>query len=90
MIFGNFLFKKDSLGGGDIKLMFVFGLVINPLLGLFVIFLASFLALPISLLILWKRKVNLVPFGPFLVISFMFIYFTRINLDMILTFIRGF
>ena len=70
--------------------MFVFGLVINPLLGLFVIFLASFLALPISLLILWKRKVNLVPFGPFLVISFMFIYFTRINLDMILTFIRGF
>ena len=90
MIFGKFLFKKDSLGGGDIKLMFVFGLVINPLLGLFVIFLASFLALPISLLILWKRKVNLVPFGPFLVISFMFIYFTRINLDMILTFIRGF
>ena len=84
------MFKKDSLGGGDIKLMFVFGLVINPLLGLFVIFLASFLALPISLLILWKRKVNLVPFGPFLVISFMFIYFTRINLDMILTFIRGF
>ena len=90
MIFGNFLFKKDSWGGGDIKLMFVFGLVINPLLGLFVIFLASFLALPISLLILWKRKVNLVPFGPFRVISFMFIYFTRINLDMILTFIRGF
>ena len=90
MLLGNLIFKKESLGGGDIKLMFVFGLVINPLLGLFVIFLASFLALPISLLILWKRKVNLVPFGPFLVISFMFIYFTRINLDMILTFIRGF
>lgn len=90
MIIGNLLFRKESLGGGDIKLMFVFGLLINPLLGLVVIFLASILALPISLIILMLKKENLVPFGPFLLISFMFIYFTRLNLPIIIEFIKSF
>ena len=90
MLFGNLLFKKESLGGGDIKLMFVFGLLVNPLLGLVVIFIASVLALPISLVILALRKENLVPFGPFLLISFMFIYFTRLNLPIIIEFIKSF
>lgn len=89
MLIGNFLFKKESLGGGDIKLMFVVGLVLNPFLGLLVIFIASFLALPISLIILWKTKKNLVPFGPFLLTGFMFIYFTRLNMDIIIDFIKS-
>ena len=89
MLIGNFLFKKESLGGGDIKLMFVVGLVLNPFLGLLVIFIASFLALPISLIILWRTKKNLVPFGPFLLTGFMFIYFTRLNMDIIIDFIKS-
>lgn len=90
MLLGNFIFKKESLGGGDVKMMFVFGIVLNPILGLFVIFLGSLLALPVSLFILLKQKKNLVPFGPFLLISFAFIYFTRIDIPMILAFIRSF
>ena len=90
MLLGNLLFKKESLGGGDIKLMFVIGLLINPLLGLVVIFIASMLALPISLIILMLKKEKLVPFGPYLLISFMFIYFTRLNLPIIIEFIRSF
>ena len=90
MLLGNFLFKKESLGGGDIKLMFVVGLVVNPLLGLFVIFFASLYALPISLIMLKKKNINLVPFGPFLVISLLFVYFTRIDINMILEFIKNF
>ncbi len=89
MLLGNKLFKKDTLGGGDIKLMFVVGLVINPFLGIVVIFLASFIALPISLIILLKQKQNLVPFGPFLLTSFLFIFFTRINMQMIIDFIKS-
>lgn len=88
MIIGNFLFKKESLGGGDIKMMFVFGVVLNPLLGLIVIFLGSLLALPVSLFILIKKHENLVPFGPFLLISFAFIFFTGINFNMIVDFIK--
>ena len=84
MLIGNFLFKKESLGGGDIKLMFVIGLVVSPLLGLFVIFFGSLFALPVSLLILWKKKTKLIPFGPFLLIAFLFIYFTKLDTHMIL------
>ena len=90
MIIGDFIFKKESLGGGDIKMMFVFGLIVNPFLGFVVLFIASFLALPVSLLILSKKKNNLVPFGPFLLISFMFIYFTQIDIHMIFKLLSGF
>ena len=90
MLLGNYLFKKESLGGGDIKLMFVVGIVLHPFLGLFVIFLASVIALPISLIMLWRSKKNLVPFGPFLLIAFMLIYFTRLDMETIVEFIRTF
>lgn len=90
MLFGNIVFKKETLGGGDIKLMFVVGLILHPFLGLFVIFLASFLALPISLFILWKKKQHLVPFGPFLLTGFLFVYMTGIKMKMVVDFIRSF
>lgn len=88
MLIGNFLFKKETLGGGDIKLMFVEGLVLSPLLGLVGIFLGSLLALPISILMLWKKKQKLVPFGPFLLIAFAFIYFTKLSDSMIINFFK--
>ena len=88
MLLGNFLFKKESLGGGDIKMMFVFGLILSPITGILSIFLGSFLALPVSLLILKKKNQNLIPFGPFLLISLTFIYFTGINDKMIIDFFR--
>ncbi|MBP5678302.1 MAG: prepilin peptidase [Bacilli bacterium] len=90
MLLGNLIFKKETLGGGDIKLMFDIGLVLNPFLGIVVIFIASFLALPISFLILWKQKQNLVPFGPFLLTGFLFLYFTKIDMQMIIDFIKSF
>ena len=88
MLLGNLLFKKESLGGGDIKLMFLVGLILHPFLGLFVIFFASLLALPASFYILEKKRQTLIPFGPFLLISFTFIYFTGIEVSTILDFIR--
>ena len=89
MLLGNFLFKKEALGGGDVKMMFVFGLILHPLLGLFVIFLGSFIALPISIIILIRRHENLVPFGPFLLISLAFMYFTKIDINTVLEFIKS-
>ena len=69
MCLGNFIFKKESLGGGDVKLMFFVGLVIGPLLGTFSIFLSSIIALPLSLLVFLKNKDNVIPFGPFILIA---------------------
>jgi len=87
MCLGNKLFKKESLGGGDIKMLFLFGLVLDPLLGTLSIFLGSFIALPISLLIYYITKENVIPFGPFLLLSFLLIYFSKITPESILTFL---
>ncbi len=88
MLLGNFLFKKESLGGGDIKMMFVFGLILTPLTGILSIFLGSFLALPVSFLLMKKKNQKLIPFGPFLLISFAFLFFTGIHDSMILDFLK--
>ncbi len=69
MIIGNLLFKKESMGGGDVKLMFFVGMIIGPILGMFSIFLSSLIALPLSLMVYVKDKNNVIPFGPFILIS---------------------
>lgn len=82
-IIGDFLFKKESMGGGDIKLLFVFGLVIGFEMAIISIFLAAFIALPVSLIILFTKKSNVIPFGPFLCISALLIFFCQINVQSI-------
>lgn len=69
MLLGNWIFKKESLGGGDVKLMFFVGITIGPVLGTFSIFLSSLIALPLSLLVYLKDKDNVIPFGPFILIA---------------------
>ena len=88
MLVGNKLFKRESLGGGDIKMMFVFGIILHPLLGAISIFLGSCLALPVSLLILMKKKERIVPFGPFLLIALTLIYFTQLTPQIILDILK--
>jgi leader peptidase (prepilin peptidase)/N-methyltransferase len=78
-LFGDFLFKKESLGGGDIKLMVIFGLALGWQMCVFVILLAAIIALPISLLILAIKKTNVIPFGPFLSIAALVVYYLQID-----------
>lgn len=87
MLLGNKIFKRESLGGGDIKMLFLFGLVLDPLLGTISIFLGSFIALPISVFLYALYKENIIPFGPFLLLAFLLLYFSKITPDMILTFL---
>lgn len=79
-IIGDHLFKKESMGGGDIKLMFFFGLCTNFANALFSIFVGSIIALPISLIILKLKKTNIIPFGPFLSLGIMIIILTGIDI----------
>ncbi len=83
-LLGDFLFKKESMGGGDIKLLFVFGLILGAPLALISIFLGSIIALPVSLIILIKNKEHIIPFGPFLSIGAIILYFSKIDFDLIL------
>ena len=80
MKLGNKIFKKESLGGGDIKLMFVLGMTLPLILSVFSIFIASCIALPISLVILYRSKDNVIPFGPFLVAGNLIVMFLKIDI----------
>ena len=89
-LLGDFLFKKESMGGGDIKLLAVFGFVLGFPLSLISIFLAAIIALPISLVILKIRNTHEIPFGPFLAISAMIIFLCNINMQDIYNFLTIF
>ncbi len=85
MLLGNMIFKKESLGGGDVKLMFFVGLAIGPVLGAFSIFLSSLIALPLSLIVYLKNKDNVIPFGPFILIATFALILFRIDYSSVLS-----
>ncbi|WP_291632503.1 A24 family peptidase [Clostridium sp.] len=61
-----------SLGGGDIKLMFVLGIFLGPKGALFALLLAFIIASIISILLLLfkiKKRKDYIPFGPFLALG---------------------
>lgn len=84
---GDFAFKKESLGGGDIKLMAVFGLMIGWQMSIITIFLSAFIALPVSIFILKTNKNHEIPYGPFLSIAALIIYFTHLDIGIIFNFL---
>ena len=71
---GDKLFKRESLGGGDIKFAFIIGLVLGYRLGLCALILSTFLALPYSFAALMLKKNNEVPYGPFLASSLFLVF----------------
>ena len=73
-LFGDIVFKKESLGGGDIKLCFFIGFMLGYpnkglLLGLVSLVFSAFLALPYALTSVYLNKKNELPYGPFLISS---------------------
>ena len=83
-LLGDFLFKKESMGGGDIKLLFVFGLMFGWQMSLVSIFLAAIIGLPISLLMLKKNEDHVLPFGPYLGLSAIIIVLLKIDINFVL------
>lgn len=67
MKIGNFVFKKESLGGGDIKFSFVIGIILGFRLSLAALILSSFLAFPYAFAVIKFKDAKELPFGPFLV-----------------------
>ena len=86
-LIGDRLFKRESMGGGDIKLMFLFGIVLGYPLAICDIFLATFIAFPVAIFILFSRRDNLIPFGPFLAMGAILIHISKVNIDGIINFL---
>lgn len=89
MKFGDYIFKKETLGGADVKLMFVVGVTLEPFLSLLVIIIASMIALPISLVLLVKEREHAIPFGPFIVIGTLIVFLTKLDGLKIINFLLG-
>lgn len=76
---GDVLFKKDTLGGGDIKLMLVVGALIGWENAIVAVFLGSIIAFPISFFYYFKDKEHILPFGPYLCIGALIISYIGLS-----------
>ena len=65
-VFGDWLFKKESMGGGDVKLLAMAGTVLGAKLVLLTFFLAPLLAVGPGLLSVMRKGDHTIPYGPFL------------------------
>lgn len=84
-LLGDRVFKQESLGWGDVKLAALAGMYLGIKLGIAFLFLGSFLAFPYAVYLSIRRKVGMVPFGPFLVTSLLVLFW---NYDLALSFIN--
>ena len=73
-IFGDKAFKRESLGGGDIKLGAIIGATVGFLPSVFSLAVASFLALPYACFLIIRNKEEEMPFGPFLISALYLMY----------------
>jgi len=85
---GDIVFKKESLGGGDVKMMALIAIVLGYKMSIIVIFIASFIALPFSIYNAYKKSEVMLPFGPYLAIASIIVFLCNINFDMVLEFIN--
>ncbi len=72
-LYGKIRFKKDAIGGGDIKLYFIIGIVLGYNLVILSLFFASLFGLAYSIVI--RKKTGHVPFVPFIFAGSMLTYF---------------
>ncbi len=84
---GDKSFKKESLGGGDVKLMFLLGFVFGVELGMVIVFISSLIAFPVAIFVLFKNKSNVLPFGPFLSMTAIILCLLQLTIDDIMIFL---
>jgi leader peptidase (prepilin peptidase)/N-methyltransferase len=76
-LLGEYLFKKESMGGGDVKLGAMIGVFLGPQV-IIALFLAFFLAIPVVAFGLSTRRLEIgsaLPFGPFIALGTVTIVF---------------
>lgn len=72
-LYGKLRFKKDALGGGDIKLYFIIGVVLGYQMVILSLFFAALFGIVYSMII--RKKEGYLPFVPFIFAGSMLTYF---------------
>ncbi len=65
-LIGNIVFKKESMGGGDVKLLTMVGAFLGWKLALLTFFIAPVFGSIIGIILKVKRKAEIIPYGPHL------------------------
>ncbi len=78
---GSLLFKRESIGGGDIKLAVLFGFALGIRLSIVSLVIGSFMAFPLAIYYSLANKDKEIPFGPFLITGLfvVFVFMDTIN-----------
>lgn len=77
----DFSFKKEAMGGGDVKLMFLIGIMNGFSMTFVTLCMASFIAFPYAIYIYLSKNDNILPLGPFLCIAALIVYFSGITFN---------
>ena len=86
-IIGDKVYKKESLGWGDVKLALFMGVVLGLRLGFAALIIGSFIALPYAIYYVAKKEEKEIPYGPFLITAVLLVF---IFTDQIAGFINSF
>jgi leader peptidase (prepilin peptidase) / N-methyltransferase len=65
-VYGEFRFKKEAMGGGDVKLLAMIGAFLGWKLSVLTFFLAPFFGSVIGIYAKYVKKQEIIPYGPFL------------------------
>jgi prepilin signal peptidase PulO-like enzyme (type II secretory pathway) len=73
-IVGDKFFGQESLGGGDVKLVAIFGFTLGVRLSIVSLILGALFAFPFALYCAIAKKDKVIPFGPYLIFALMFVF----------------
>ncbi len=65
-VLGQLAFKKESMGGGDVKLMAMLGAFLGWKMAILIFFLAPFFGTPIGIYVKLVKKEDIIPYGPYI------------------------
>jgi leader peptidase (prepilin peptidase)/N-methyltransferase len=68
-LLGDFIFKKESMGGGDVKFMAMVGAFLGWKLAVLAFFIAPFFGALVGIVVKIRTKESLIPYGPFLALG---------------------
>ena len=65
-LLGNFIFRRESMGGGDVKLLAMVGSILGWKLTLLAFFIAPFFGSVVGIILKVREGAEIIPYGPFL------------------------
>ena len=81
-VLGNIIFRKESMGAGDVKLMAMMGAFLGLIPMIFIFFIAPVFGAIVGIIVKIKTKEDIIPYGPFLSLAaFVVIFWGRHILD---------